>query len=180
MNARTFFLLTLLGISILLVIFINRPGEKPAASADQFKHSFYLQDFTLTRFDSTGQRQYTLQGEQIEQDAASGESHLTRPQATFFRNDTVHWTASAEKGWLNREQTRGRLESNVVLQETVPPKTRATTATLELNLTEQIAENSVPVQVIQGKNQLQGTGLIAWLNQNRLQLKSDVRGVYVP
>lgn len=180
MKTRTFLLLFLLGAAIALTLFISRSGDIETSQPGTFKHSFYLQNFTLTRFDKDGQLKHVMKGKQIDQDAVTGESQITQLQAALFKDGTVNWKITAQKGWMNKDQTQARLENKVVMQQTIPPLTRATTAELNLNLVEKSAENKVPVQITQGENKLEGSGLYAKLDQNLLKLKAEVRGIYVP
>lgn len=180
MQFRTLLLFFLLGAVITLVLFMNRPDEEKSSQAEAFKHNFYLQDFTLTRFDSDGQLKHKMKGQKIEQDVVSGESYITLPQAEFFSNGKANWKITAQKGWMDKNQSLARLENDVVLQQLINPNTRVVTTEIDLNLNEKIAENQVPVHITQASNKLEGTGLLARLDQNWLKLKAEVRGTYVP
>lgn len=180
MKTRAFLLIFLLGAAITLTLFVSRTGNKKPSQLEMFKHSFYLQNFTLTRFDKDGQLKHIMKGQQIDQDTVTGESHITQPKATLFKDGAVNWKITAQKGWMNKDQTLARLENKVVMQQTIQPHTQANTTELHLNLLEKSAENDVPVQITQGKNKLEGSGLHARLNQNWLKLKAEARGIYVP
>lgn len=180
MTGRTLLLLFLLGAGLSLAWFINRQDEDKTSQLETFKHSFYLQNFTLTRFDNDGQLKHIMKGKQIDQDAVSGESFITQPKAEIFKNGAINWKITAQKGWMNKDQTLAKLEDNVVMQQIMQPLTRVTTTELNLNLTEKSAENNVPVQITQANNKLEGSSLFARLDQNWLSLKADVRGIYAP
>jgi len=180
MQPRIIILLSILGISMVILRLIGHSDNDEVSGPGDQENRFTIENLKLKRFDADGALKYQLLSKTIEQDAATGESVISKPVAWFFEANQPRWKLTADQGWLNGPQTVAKLDQNVQVVGTKQSDLLATMPELTVDLVAEVADNTHPVEITMNKSKVNGVGLQADFTKSRLTLKSQVRGVYVP
>lgn len=176
-------LLALAGASLWL-LFSIRASLEPSPDPTARGPALFLEAFSATRFDARGMRQYTLTSPYLVQLPDERGTEVEQPRLEVFRDAvTRDWLLEAEQGWLAADRTL------VVLRRAVEARRAATADRPPLHLLtrdliyrpdENLLSTDAEARLETPTSWLQGTGLRANLEQNRLQLLWNVRGEYAP
>lgn len=154
------------------------------ARADSQAPLLVMERFTATRMDERGRRQYTLQAPRLIQLPGDQGTRVERPAMDGYRPDQEKlWMARAGSGWIAPDNRRVRLDDGVSVTRTgaggLPPL-ELTTAEVWLHPKEGFAESDRPARLETPGGVLTAVGFKVWLDQQRVELLSDVRGTYAP
>ena len=152
----------------------------PTVSLEQ--PGYYLRDATVMETDDAGRLALKLTTKTADQDPKSGEIQLSPVRVDYFPEGGSAWLLTAQNGRLPENGRVVTLYDQVTLSGTPLAKQVAAivrSPTMSLDTTTSIASTSAPVSIEMGSRQVTATGLWADLKQDRLTLKSDVKGQYV-
>ncbi len=186
MNRRTLlFVLFALG-ALLLSNWLSRQAEDEQARSEQVRRhipDYFLNDFTATTMGPTGQPEYRLSAERMEHYPDTDTSELTKPQMVFYRTGERNWHARANRGRVGPGGEVVYLSGNVEIHQPgvvgEPPR-RLVTDHIEMYPQRDYAETDAPVTVTGPRTRIDGVGLRAYLEQERLVLLSEVSGTHEP
>lgn len=150
-----------------------------------------LQGFEQTTFSETGRRQYQMRVDRVVHFAHSASAHLQNPRITWYspqilgseQPDLALWQVSSRAGVLEKASGKLQLEGNVAFAKASQKNTATSALTTESITIYPDAETAVteaPVTVTQNDNVTTSTGFEIDLSAGTLQLRSQVRGRYVP
>lgn len=151
-------------------VFMTSVETREYTAAGQLQH--LLQTPLVTRYqldpNKPGDKDFTL---------------IQTPNVAFYgRGDEPPWLLTAKTGESNSTNTLLRLTNDVLVQQETLTRglVQITTDELLVHPQEQFAETDKAVKMRSLKGQMDAVGMIAIMQENRVQLKSQVRVVYEP
>lgn len=188
MTARGILSLTglavLAGLSYGLLRWVESSLREPA-SAESQDPVLTIERFRAVRLNVAGVREYVVEAPRLWQLPGQGGIGIERPTLDWYQPDGQirEWRLQADQGWVAADNQSLRLEGEVVMnrgsESGKPPVTVATRDVL-VRLDERRAETAAPARATTPAGELRAIGLRAFLDEERLELLSEVRGVYEP
>jgi LPS export ABC transporter protein LptC len=143
---------------------------------------FYLRAARILGTDERGDLLYEIEADYAEQQANS-DIELQNVQVRYVAGAEVPWTITADLATLTDDQETLHLEGHVVAisnEGFSGQVTEIRAPRLDIDPNTYKAETDGRVQLRIGERSLTGTGMLALLQDNRLELKSNVSGKFVP
>ncbi|MGX9462417.1 LPS export ABC transporter periplasmic protein LptC [Shewanella sp. A14] len=144
---------------------------------------FVADDLRTTEFNQQGFIASRVSAEHMEHYASSDITHFTKPIYLIYpENGKAQWQLSADQGQLNKNTSKVILKNNVIIDaiDIEEPLQSLSTQAVTVDLTTMIGTSKEMVY-IKGKGFIiQGLGLHADLNSQKLSLLSQVEGIYEP
>jgi lipopolysaccharide export system protein LptC len=156
----------------------ERYPDMATAERQQRLPKNYLEDIRTWSFNEQGQLTEVLDAKQAEYFLASDETELSEPRFYSHHSEDRTWSASAMRGRLQNDTQELDLYENVILSSDQTGG-RLATEELNINLVTRMARTEVPVLVTQGSNETRADGLIADLEQERMEMAPNVESIYV-
>ena len=146
-----------------------------------FEHrGYYLKSARILGTGPDGALIYEIEAVHAEQ-RSDDRIEFSDVRIAYSPTSDVPWTVDADKATLYPDQQRVLLEGHVrAVSQRGFSDTEIRTQVLELDPIRYIAETDERVQIRIGARSLTATGMLASLNDNRLELKSNVSGKFVP
>lgn len=144
--------------------------------------TYFATDATLHSFGVDGRPESRMSARRIDYYDGPDVWVMQQPrwrQAATAETGAGLWRGRADHGRMRGDQSRARLSGNVILRRRGgnTPLT-VTTESLDLKPPENYAETADPVLIRSPDWWMRGVGAHMWLDQQRLQLLSDVEGKY--
>ena len=177
-------LAALAGLSYGLLRWVESSLRTPAP-ADSQAPVLTVEQFRAVRLNLAGVREYVLEAPRLSQLPGQSGIRIEQPVLDWYQPDgqTREWRLQAEQGWITADYQILRLDGAVVMDRTVasgkPPVT-IKTRDVQIYQANRYAETAAPVQAITPDGEFRAVGARAWLDQERLELLSEVRGSYAP
>lgn len=159
-----------------------REPELDDSPRNAFGDGFYLKSARILGTGDEGGLLYEIVAEYAEQ-KENEEIAFQNVQISYSPDASVPWTLSADTATIGRNQERVILSGHVLAMSSEGFSGEATeirTPYLEFRPESFRAETDERVQIRIGSRSLTATGMLALLQDNRLQLKSNVSGKFVP
>ncbi len=174
----------LAGLSYGLLRWVESSLREPALAESQAP-VLTIERFRAVRLNIAGVREYVVEAPRLWQLPSQGGIRIEQPVLDWYQPDGQirEWRLQAEQGWIAADNQSVRLDGDVVMNraaESGKPPTTITTRDVLIQLAERYAETAAPVRAVMPGGQLYAVGARAWLNQERLELLSEVRGSYEP
>lgn len=153
--------------------------ERPRTSSGQ---GFYLRAVRIFGTDDEGNALYEIQADFAEQ-RPNQEIAFQNVEIAYSPGATVPWKLNADVATIGSDQQRVVLTGHVRAVSTAGFEGEVTeiqTPYLEFQPDNFRAETDSRVQIRIGSRSLTATGMLALLQEDRLQLKSNVNGKFVP
>ncbi len=185
MNARnitTFTVLLLVAIGTGYLARSLQPAEITETVADSSGDGFYLKTAQILGTDAEGQLLYEIAADFVEQQK-SNDIVMQNVQISYSAGSQVPWTITADEATISEDQSLLRLSGHVIAVSNAgfaDQITEIRTPQLDIEPTTYKAETDSRVQIRIGSRSLTATGMLALLQDNRLQLKSNVSGKFLP
>ncbi|HZD52996.1 MAG TPA: LPS export ABC transporter periplasmic protein LptC [Woeseiaceae bacterium] len=185
MSVRNLIGLTVLGAiaaaTWYLAAMLREPevGEEPR---DTFSEGFYLRSARILGMGKQGNLLYEILADYAVQ-GQNDEIEFQNVDIRYSPATEIPWTLSADSAILGSDQQRLILEGDVRVVSAHGISGEATeirTPWLELEPERYRAETDQRVEIRVGSRSLTATGMLALLGENRLRLKSNVSGRFVP
>jgi LPS export ABC transporter protein LptC len=157
-------------------------SEVTQTISDSSGTGFYLRSARILGTGSDGQLLYEIEAEYAEQQE-NRDIELQNVRINYSTGARVPWTINADLATITGDQDLLRLSGHVVAVSNEGFAGRVTeirTSLLEIDPITYRAETDGRVQLRIGSRSLTGTGMLALLQENRLELKSNVSGKFVP
>ncbi len=177
--------LTLLaGLSYGLLWLVKSSLREPGPAESQAP-VLTIERFRAVRMNIAGRREYVVEAPRLQQLPGQGGARIEQPALDWYQPDGQirEWRLQAEQAWGAADQQTLRLEGAVTMVRTAASgKTPMTVTTRDIMIrpAEHYAETVAPVRVVTPSGELRSVGMRAWLDQQRLELLSEVRGLYEP
>jgi LPS export ABC transporter protein LptC len=180
----------LLGISVLATVAVGSwylaralaPVEIVRTPGSVLGDGYYLRAARMLGTDDNGDLLYEIEAEYAEQ-RGENEIEFQNVQIRYAPAAEVPWTLNADTAVIGEDQRRLMLSGHVTavsMDGFEGEVTEIRTPYLELEPDTYVAETDERVQIRIGSRSLTATGMLALLQDNRLQLKSNVSGKFVP
>ena len=156
--------------------------EEPTPPGESTRSGFYLKSARILGTDESGNQLYEIEAEYAEQQA-NDEIQFDNVRIEYAADTGIPWTLNADTAVIGEDRKRVRLSGHVTAisnQGFAGEVTEIRTPYLELEPDNFVAETDERVQIRIGNRSLTATGMLAMLQNNRLQLKSNVSGKFVP
>lgn len=165
-----------------LLVRQNRGDDRDDITVDPVHRGYYLVAARILGTGSDGSLLYEILAESAEQ---QDDKRITFTNVTikYSPQSDVPWVISADTASIHQDERRVLLRGHVraVSQEGFSGnETEIRTEYLELDPENFLAETSERVQIRIGARSLTASGMLASLKENRLELKSNVSGKFVP
>jgi LPS export ABC transporter protein LptC len=151
-------------------------------AADRPSAGFYVRAARFLGTDLDGSLLYEIEAEFAEQQP-NKEVELRDVRLTYTTDADVPWTITADEATLSRLRGVLQLRGHVIATSDEGFSGQVTeirSPILEIDPNNYRAETQSRVQLRIGSRSLTGTGMLALLQENRLELKSNVSGKFVP
>lgn len=185
MNARTIFTiagLIIVAVSSWYLARVDRKSEVTQTISATESDGFYLKGVRILGTDYAGKLVYEIEAEYAEQ-RENDEIELQNVRINYSSNANVPWTINADSATISNAQSVLRLTGHVIATSAEGLSGQVTeirAPILDIDPTNYKAETESRVQIRIGSRSLTATGMLALLQENRLQLHSNVNGKFVP
>ena len=185
MSPRSMVVFALLFVAALAswyVARVNGSADDVQAGVDPTHRGFYLKNARILGTGPNGDLLYEIRAEHAEEQL-DGRIEFTDVRFDYSPETDVLWTVDADSATILPSQPRVQLRGHVratSAQGFSDSDTEIRTQYLELDPERYIAETDERVQIRIGARSLTATGMLASLDDNRLELKSNVSGKFVP
>lgn len=185
MSARyvlTILVLSVAAISSWYLTGIKRVPEVTQTISDTDFGGFYLRTARILGTDDNGQLLYEIEAEYAEQ-TEDDEIELQNVRINYSSESNVPWVINADVATISDSMSLLRLSGNVQAisnEGFAGQETEIRAPLLEIDPSSYQAETDSRVQIRIGSRSLTATGMLALLQENRLKLKSNVSGKFVP
>ena len=149
---------------------------------DTAHRGYYLKSARILGTAEDGSLLYEIEAEHAEQEA-SDRIEFKEVRIRYSPTTDVPWVVHADEATLQEGSPRIALRGYVRAVSSTGDESQDTeirTQYLELDPERYVAETDERVQVRFGSRSLTATGMLASLNDDRIELKSNVRGKIVP
>ena len=184
-NVVTFIVLLCAAIGSWYVASTLQTTEITQSIASSAGDGFYIRSARILGTDDQGQLLYEIEAEFAEQQP-SGEIELRDVRISYSPSAEVPWIIQADLATISNvdpERTLLHLSGHVVAVSHEGFSGQATelrAPELEIDPNKYMAETDTRVQIRIGSRSLTAIGMLALLQDNRLKLKSNVSGKFVP
>lgn len=185
MNSRTFLIIAVLLLAAVGSWYLAQSfstTEITKTVSETGNGGFYLRAARILGTDDSGQLLYEIEAEYAEQQA-NNEIELQRVRIIYAAGSGVPWTIDADLATISDTQNLLRLSGHVIAVSNegfAGQVTEIRTPVLVIDPDAFKAETDSRVQLRIGSRSLTATGMLALLQENRLELKSNVSGKFVP
>jgi lipopolysaccharide export system protein LptC len=159
------------------------PGKPPAVVAPDTTHrGFYLKNARILGTAPDGALLYEIEADNAEQ-RDENSVDFSNVRLFYAPEADVPWTVVADNATIRNDERRVLLSGHVRAVSASglnQQETEIRTDYLELDPDNFIARTEERVQVRIGERSLTATGMLASLNEDRLELKSNVSGKFLP
>lgn len=185
MSPRTIALIVALSAAALGTWYLarsNAPDDESARPSDSAHRGYYLKHARILGTGEDGSLLYEIEAEHAEQ-GADDQIDFSEVRIRYSPDSEVPWIVNADEATLRNDDSRIELRGHVLIVNHGSSNhndTEIRTQYLELDPTEFIAETNERVQIRIGERSLTATGMLASLHDDKIELKSNVRGKIAP
>ena len=185
MSPRAIFVFVLLVVSAIGSWYLGRSptsidnGNVPFESVHR---GYYLREARILGTGDDGKLLYEIEAQYAEQ-MEDARIEMTVVRIRYSPDSEVQWTVNADTATLDQSDSRIWLRGNVYAVsggDEDDEKTEILTQVLELDPERFIAKTDARVQIRFGRRSLTATGMLASLDDDTIELKSNVRGKIIP
>ena len=185
MNPRNIVLIATLAVAAVGSWYLartHRQADTGAAPVESTHRGYYLKSARILGTGDDGSLLYEILADHAEQEAAD-RIEFRKVRIRYSKDAEVPWTVHADTATLREGSPqivlRGHVRA-VSAPDESGQDTEIRTQYLEFDPERYVAETEERVQIRIGARSLTATGMLASLNDNRIELKSNVRGKIAP
>ncbi|MEL7536010.1 MAG: LPS export ABC transporter periplasmic protein LptC [Pseudomonadota bacterium] len=184
MNLRSaigYALLILAAIGSYFVVYEPEPDSPPAVDNALISGGYYMLGAEVRGFGVDGNYLYALNAREIAEDREGSIVRLGDVELLYRDDVDIPWRLSATSGELASDGSRLELIGDVVarnLAGDVP--TSLTTTSLTVNPQRYELSTDARVTLRVGERSISATGMLAFLNEDRIEFRSNVSGKFLP
>ncbi len=160
----------------------HTPADEDELPFDSAHHGYYLKQARILGTGGDGSLLYEIEAEHAEQEE-DGHIEFTRVRIRYSPDSDVPWVVNADEAALRDGNPSIILRGHVQIVNdggSAENNTEIRTQYLELDARQFIARTNERVQIRIGERSLTATGMLASLHDDRIELKSNVRGKIAP
>jgi lipopolysaccharide export system protein LptC len=154
----------------------------PATEERPAPDGYYMTEAEITTAGADGLPRYRVIADEIRQTALGGPTRLREVRVEYNIYSPNPWLLTAPEGVLSADQAVLELWGGVAVigESGDHGRTAAEMERLEVDTTTHVARTASPVDLSFGAQQVSGTGMVAYLLEERVQLQSKVHGRFLP
>lgn len=178
----TIILLTLLAIGSWYLARGNSEPDVDAFPLDAAHHGYYLKNARILGTGEDGSLLYEILAELAEQQEDE-RIKFSQVRIRYSPTMDVPWVVNADEATLKSDDPKIALRGHVQIVNTgvaTEDDTEIRTQYLEFNPESYIAETDERVQIRFGARSVTATGMLASLQEDKIELKANVRGKIAP
>jgi len=185
LSPRNIFVTVALTAAALGSWYLARQGDTADTengALDSPRRGYYLKSARILGTGPDGGLLYEIQAKHAEQ-LGDDEIAFTDVLINYSPASEVPWIVNADSALISQGENLVRLSGHVRALSSAGfsgNDTEIRTQYLELDPDRYVAQTDQRVQIRIGSRSLTATGMLASLNENRLELKSNVNGKFVP
>jgi lipopolysaccharide export system protein LptC len=183
MTPRAAAFLVLLSAGAIASWYLSRghtSGQDGEKTYDQARRGYYLKQARILGTSDSGTLLYQIEARLAEQ-RADDRIEFTGVRIRYSPQSSVPWIVNADSATLKNDDPKITLRGHVqIVNSGTDEDTEVRTQYLELDPEKFIAETDYRVQIRIGQRSLTATGMLASLNDDKIELKSNVRGKIAP
>lgn len=185
MSPRNFVLFAVMTAGAIGSWYLARPdksGDADSPPYDSAHRGYYLKSARILGTGENGDLLYEIEAERAEQ-RSDKSIDFTQVRIRYSPDSDIPWVVNADAATLSENSPRVTLRGHVrAVSESgfSDDDTEIRTQYLELDPEKFLAETHERVQIRIGARSLTATGMLASLNTNQLQLRSNVSGKFAP
>lgn len=153
--------------------------DEPTLEDSAVPAGYYLRGARLFGTDEDGRIVYTLSAAEAQREGDEGPIELTEVELRYTPEAQVPWRLTSDHAEVSPDLTLLTLTGDVVAVSDEGPIV-IRTPSLRLDTERHIAETREAVEMEMPEGRLRSVGLTALLDEERLQLESEVHGTFVP
>lgn len=178
-------MLLIVAVSLFLLYFekTDDVSDMISISEQEQRPDFFMDEVSSVKLNPDGSIHYRLTATTLTHFSQNDLTELTNPHLTLYQNDELPWELTAQKGTLISDGSVINLRDDVELVQKEELSTSATqllTSELTIKPNEHFATTDKPVTIKTVDGLTQAKGLNAFFKTNRIELLSEVSGVYYP
>jgi len=157
----------------------DRPGGEPGPA--KHEPDAIMENFTIQRLDESGKLRYTFSAPRMVHYPDDGSGEVLYPRVVQIADDGGNFTATANRGVVNRMGEEAFLYGNVeVLRERThdTPEFHVSTEFLHILAEEGISRTDRTVTIREGRATLTGVGMVVNEKKRQFSLNSQVSGTF--
>lgn len=190
MNSKAITPIILLSIAAIGSWYLARSHTSPETDAfpfDPVHHGYYLKNARILGTGADGSHLYEIEAERAEQQEDE-RIEFSNVRIRYSPASDVPWIVNADSASLKSDNPMITLRGHVKISNSGAAingasnsgETEIRTQYLELNPERYIAETDKRVQIRIGSRSVTATGMLASLEDDRIELKANVRGKIAP
>lgn len=142
---------------------------------------FYLTQAASVQFDENGGLRYRFNAEKLEHFPKGDYTLVETPDVTLFHRDGTPWYINANQGRITSGSDTIKLWDDVVIRRATPQDPlQMNTRTLTIVPEQDIAKTKQDVVITNRTGRIDATGMKAYIDENRMELLSNVRVRHEP
>ncbi len=144
---------------------------------------FYMENFVTTTMDETGVPKRRVAAEYMAHFPDTDTYEFQRPDMLIYQPKGSPWNVRSERGWLSSSGDVMLLLGKVNIWRNSVDKQKSLdirTEDLRVLPEREYGETDKPVAITTATTRTTGTGMRAFLAENRLEILNDVRTTYEP
>lgn len=160
----------------------DKTGDTDESPYDTEYPGYYLKSARILGTGENGNLLYEIEADRAEQ-RSDKRIDFTDVRIRYSPDSNIPWTVNADEATLSDDSPRVRLRGHVRAFSSrgfSDDDTEIRTQYLELDPENYLAETNERVQIRIGARSLTATGMLASLDTNQVELKSNVSGKFVP
>ena len=160
-----------------------RDEERAERASAAHTPDFYMENFTTTTMGPDGSPARRISAEYMAHFADTESSEFTRPYVVLYPESGPPWEVRSERGWASARDEVMLLLGKVHIWRDTPSGERLIeihTSDLRVIPATDYGETDQPVTIVRGNVESRGLGMRAYLEDDRLELLSNVQTVYDP
>jgi LPS export ABC transporter protein LptC len=181
-DARTIMLIVALTAGALGSWYLARQqgGDAGSAAIESVHRGYYLKSARILGTGTNGDLLYEIQAERAEQQD-DNRIEFSVVSINYSPQSQIPWTVNADTARIERDRKRILLSGHVTaISSEAGYDTEIRAPYLELDPENFLAETDARVQIRIGERSLIATGMLASLQDNTLELQSNVSGKFFP
>lgn len=194
MGRSMLYLLVLAGIAAASTWFLNtvESSLREPQAQDSSVPLLYIDNFTATRLNALGNREYTLSSPRLTQFPGQGGTFLQEPDLSVFENEVRTWLIHAKQGWVAPRHQVIQLQDGISMVRPASSSEQPAIITArnlricpEENIVwqcpaDRYLETADAVRLETPDGVVNAVGMKVYLDKEQLELLSEVRGYYEP
>lgn len=177
--AITLVILLLAAVSSWLSEESRREARRAEAEGERAP-DYFMEGVVATEMGADGRPRQRLEATRLNHFPRDGRSELAAPHLVVYQDESPPWHLFAKRGEVRAGGAEIFLEGGVRLTRAAPEEVEIRSATLRLHPDRRHAETADPIVVVSGADRLEAVGMEASLQDERVTLKSQVRGIHAP